>query len=105
MMYNVMYKACHLLNEEEDSNMAIKVRKQVYIEPHQEAILKRLAREQGIPEAEIIRRAIDQHTRVLRFPRRDPAVWEQERAFILNLIEQGPVPGKRTWRREELYER
>ncbi|GAB4565242.1 MAG: ribbon-helix-helix domain-containing protein [Anaerolineae bacterium] len=85
--------------------MATKVRKQVYIEPHQEAILKRLAKEQGITEAEIIRRAIDQHTRVLRIPRRDLAAWEQERAFILGLIAQGPVPGKRVWRREELHER
>lgn len=101
-MYNMMYT---LDNHREDRNVATKVRKQVYIEPHQEAILKRLAREQGITEAEIIRRAIDQHARMLRFSRRDPAVWEQERAFILGLIEQGPVPGKRTWRREDLYER
>jgi len=93
------------VNEEEDGNMATKVRKQVYIEPHQEAILKRLAREQGITEAEIIRRAIDQHTRVLRFPRRDLTAWEKERAFIQSLIQQGPVPGKRAWRREDLYDR
>jgi len=93
------------VNEEEDGNMATKVRKQVYIEPHQEAILKRLAREQGITEAEIIRRAIDQHTRVLRFPQRDLRVWEQERAFIQSLIQQGPVSGKRTGRREDLHER
>lgn len=103
-MYNMMYKTDRQFDEEEDSLMAIKVRKQVYIEPHQEAILKRLAREQGITEAEIIRQAIDQHTRMLRVPRRDLTVWEQERTFILGLIEQGPVPGERTWRREELHE-
>jgi len=93
------------VNEEENGNMAIKVRKQVYIEPYQEAILKRLAREQGIPEAEIIRRAIDAHTRTFRPPTRDLGAWEKERAFILGLIEQGPVPGRRTWRREDLHER
>jgi hypothetical protein len=32
------------------------------------------------------------------------AAWEKERAFISQLIEQGPVPGQRTWAREELYE-
>jgi hypothetical protein len=93
------------MNEEKDGNMATKVRKQVYIEPYQEAILKRLAQEQGISEAEIIRRAIDQHTRLLGLPRRDLVGWEKERAFILGLIEQGPVPGKRSWRREDLYDR
>ncbi|RMD66035.1 hypothetical protein D6833_02000 [Candidatus Parcubacteria bacterium] len=85
--------------------MATKVRKQVYIEPRQEAILKQLGKEQGLTEAEIIRRAIDQFTRALHFPWRDLAAWEKERAFILRLIEEGPVPGKRTWRREDLYER
>ena len=32
------------------------------------------------------------------------ATWEKERAFISQLIEQGPVSGQRTWAREELYE-
>ncbi|GIV79911.1 hypothetical protein FKZ61_020865 [Litorilinea aerophila] len=85
--------------------MATKVRKQVYIEPRQEAMLKQLGKEHGLTEAEIIRRAIDQFTRSLRFPWRDPAAWEEERAFILRLIEEGPVPGQRTWRREDLYGR
>ncbi len=85
--------------------MATKVRKQVYIEPHQEALLKRLAAELGVTEAEIIRRAIDAHMRVWRFPRRNLAAWEKERAFIENLIHQGPVAGRRTWQREDLHER
>ena len=85
--------------------MAMKVRKQVYIEPHHEAILKRLSRERGITEAEIIRQAIEEHTSALRLPRRDLRAWEAERAFIQNLIRQGPVSGRRTWRRGDLYER
>jgi len=85
--------------------MASKVRKQVYIEPRQEAVLKRLGKEHGLTEAELIRRAIDQFTRTLHFPWRDLAAWEAERAYIQNLIRQGPVAGKRTWRREELHER
>jgi hypothetical protein len=35
------------------------VRKQIYIEPRQEALLKRLAQDQGVSEAELIRQAID----------------------------------------------
>ncbi len=85
--------------------MATKVRKQVYIEPYQEEILKRLTRETGISEAEFIRQAIDHHARSLRPLRRDLSAWEKERAFIDLLIQQGSVPGGRTWRREELYER
>jgi hypothetical protein len=35
------------------------IRKQLYIEPHQEAALKRRARELGVSEAELVRRALD----------------------------------------------
>ncbi len=85
--------------------MAKKVRKQIYIEPHQEAALKRLARQRGTSEAEIIRQAIDRHAGALRPQRPDLAAWQEECAFIQSLIEKGPVPGGRTWRREELHER
>jgi len=85
--------------------MATKVRKQVYIEPYQEVLLKRLAAELGVTEAEIIRRAIDEHARTWRLPRRNLEAWEKERAFIENLMQQGPVAGGRTWRREDLHER
>ena len=80
------------------------VRKQVYIEPRQETLLKRLARDTGVTEAEIIRQAIDRQTQVTLFSRRDLNAWRQERAFIQSLIQQGPVPGGRRWRREDLYE-
>ena len=81
------------------------VRKQVYIEPRQDVLLKRLARETDVTEAEIIRQAIDRQTKALFFPRRDLSAWQEERAFIDRLIEQGPVDGGRSWRREDLYER
>ena len=85
--------------------MATKVRKQVYIESYQEEILKRLARETGISEAEFIRQAIDRYGQSLRPARHNLGAWEKERAFIDRLIQQGSVPGGRTWQREELYER
>jgi hypothetical protein len=80
------------------------VRKQVYIRPGQEALLKRLAQETGMTEAELIRQAIDRRSGAVHLPR-DLRAWQEERAFIARLIEQGPVPGERTWRREELHER
>jgi len=85
--------------------VATKVHKQIYIEPRQDAFLKRLARETGVTEAEIIRQAIDRHTLLLHFPRRNLAAWEAERDFIIKLIQQGPVPGRRTWQRDDLHER
>jgi len=93
------------LPDEETTAMSRMVRKQVYIEPWQEAALKRLAQEAGVTEAEIIREAIDRHAGLFLLPRRDLTVWLREMAFIDDLIRQGPVPGGRTWRREELHER
>lgn len=85
--------------------MTTKVRKQVYLEPEQNVALKRLSKETGVSTAEIIRRAIDQHTRQVQPRRRDPRAWEDERDYILRLISLGPVAGGRTWRREDLYGR
>ena len=85
--------------------MTTKIRKQIYIEPNQEALLKGLVEETGVPEAEIIRRAIDQHTYLLHLLLRDLTAWNEERAFINQLIQQGSIPGRRVWQREELYER
>jgi len=85
--------------------MTTKVRKQIYIETDQEGLLKRLSQETGISEAEIVRQAIDHHTRGLRLLRHGSGAWEQERAFIRARIAQGAVSGQRTWRREDLHER
>ena len=85
--------------------MAAKVRKQIYIEPEQENLLKRLAASTGVSEAELIRQAIDRHARSLDLTIRDPAAWEAERAFIDGLIAKGPLPGRRDWSREDLYDR
>lgn len=41
--------------------MAQMVRKQIYIQRRQQAILRRLARARGVSEAELIRQAIDHH--------------------------------------------
>ena len=80
-----------------------KVRKQIYIETRQEQLLKQLVQETGATEAELIRQAIDRHTGSFS-PRRDVSVWEEERAFMERLMQEGPVFGGRTWKREDLHE-
>ncbi len=85
--------------------MARKVRKQIYLDPQQEAALKRQAAASGVSEAEIIRQAIDNQTKILRHPVAALDAWEREQEFIRSLIVQGPAAGQRTWRREDLYDR
>jgi len=85
--------------------MATKVRKQIYIEPAQEQMLKQLSETLQVSEAEIIRQAIDTQLRTFRPRRRSRRAWENERKRIEQLIAQGPVPGRRKWRREDLYDR
>lgn len=85
--------------------MAVKIRKQIYLEPSQEALLKHLSGATGVPEAELIRQAIDRHLAGGQPAQRDPQAWEAERAFIAALIAEGPAEGQRRWQREDLYER
>ena len=78
---------------------------QISIDPGQETLLKQLTRDTGLTEAEIIRQAIDRQVHAFEQPERDLAAWERERAFIVQLIERGPVCGGRIWKREDLCER
>jgi hypothetical protein len=58
--------------------MMYMIRKQLYLEDHQDAQLKRRARELGVSEAEVVRRALEDALRGerprLRPPGRDAAV-------------------------------
>lgn len=85
--------------------MSTMIRKQIYIEPEQEAQLKQLASRTGLAEAELIRQAIDQYVATARRLPRNLKVWEEEKRYIEALMAQGPVEGERTWRREDLYDR
>ncbi|NNJ11670.1 ribbon-helix-helix domain-containing protein [Chloroflexales bacterium ZM16-3] len=84
--------------------MATKIRKQIYLEPAQETMLKRIAGATGVPEAEIIRQAIDRHIQRVQVSRRDRRAWAAERDYLAQLVAAGPVAGARAWRREDLYE-
>ena len=80
------------------------VRKQVYIEPAQEANLKKQAKKLGITEAEIIRRAIDRQMVLLVPALRDLSAWEREKEFIAERMAGKTLPGGRKFKREETYE-
>ena len=84
--------------------MAVMVRKQVYIEPRQDRLLKEWTIEMGATEAEIFRQAIDLWLADADRMRRAKAAWQEERAFIQSWIGQGPATAGRRWRREDLYE-
>src|SRR5258708_4367230 len=83
------------------------IRKQVYIEPRHERMLKRRARQRGVTEAEIIREALDsvETVGVVRKRDVDEAAGRQALRFMRAL---GTSPRKalrgRTWTRESLYE-
>ena len=84
--------------------MAQMIRKQVYIEPTQEATLKKLASMLGITEAEVIRRAIDKQTGLLSPGVRNLEAWESEKQFMSKRM-KGPSPrSKRKFRREDVYD-
>jgi hypothetical protein len=81
------------------------VRKQVYIQARQERLLKRVAKKTGLREAEIFRRALDEHFRALESAEARRDAWERVDALIAQLSAEGPVAGGRTWRRADLYDR
>ena len=83
--------------------MAHMIRKQVYIEPMQDTVLKKRSRMLGITEAEVIRRAIDSQVVLMHSRLRDQEAWEREKAFVAERMAGGPVSGGRKFRREDAY--
>jgi len=81
------------------------IRKQVYIEERQERILKKTARKLGVPEAELIRRGLDQS---LKSPAPaglpDAGAWSKEKLFIAQLKQRPASAKAKRWTRAELYE-
>jgi hypothetical protein len=79
------------------------IRKQIYIETGQNALLKRLAAEAGVSEAEIIRQSVVRYALAARPTVRDADAWRRQLRRIRASIGKGPLPGKRTWTRDDLY--
>jgi Ribbon-helix-helix protein, copG family len=84
------------------------IRKQIYIEKRQDALLKRQAKLRGVSEAELIREAIDKQLAqaAVRKPvPPDQDAWERALKFMKELRDRGPLPVQgRTWSREDGYE-
>lgn len=85
--------------------MAGMIRKQVYIEPRQERLLKERARKYRVTEADLIRQAIDRglERTTLRAP--DPEAWNAIERFVARRRTRRARQSRRTWRREDLYGR
>jgi len=79
------------------------IRKQVYIKPVQDKMLKERAEQLGVTESELIRRGVDQATAVVKAPR-DPKAWEEALAFMKQRGKMRVPQTGRTWTRDELYE-
>ncbi|WP_017748363.1 ribbon-helix-helix domain-containing protein [Scytonema hofmannii] len=88
-----------------DKAVSSKIRKQIYIEPHQDHLLKTIAQQTGVSEAEIIRQAINLHISSITNPQTNIAAWEAEKTFINSIRNRSALPGGRDWQREDLYER
>ena len=85
--------------------METKIRKQIYLDPRQNEMLKLSSQRLGVSEAEIIRQAIVAQTGRMVASRKNLAAWKNERKFLQMLLEQGSIAGGRIWKREDLYER
>jgi hypothetical protein len=84
--------------------MVRKIRKQVYIEDHQERRLKQQARLLKVRESELIRKGLDLVLRQQRVGLPDRQAWKAELDFIRSRATLPSGLGKRAWSREELYE-
>ena len=86
--------------------MSDMVRKQIYINRRQEAVVRRLAHLRGTSEAEVIRRAIDHEVEnaqpvVSQF---DHSAWEDILRFVEERVKLGITGQPYHWNREEIYE-
>ena len=80
------------------------VRKQVYIEPRQDDLLKRQARSLGVTEAELIRRGLDAICRVPQLGLRDVQAWREAKALMEERLRLDVPQTGRAWTRDGLYD-
>jgi hypothetical protein len=86
--------------------MTTKIRKQIYLESEQDNLIKELASQHKISEAEVIRQAINQQISLIKTHcNQDLTAWEQELSFIKQRINPTITQIPRNWTREDLYER
>jgi Arc/MetJ-type ribon-helix-helix transcriptional regulator len=85
--------------------MSQMLRKQIYIDPQHDYLLKKRASRLHVSESELIREGIEKVLERDVMISRDIRVWEEEKKFLLSLKKKGRVKGKRKWKREDVYDR
>ena len=80
------------------------IRKQVYIEPEQEKLLKRRSKQLGISEAALIRQAIDRLGADGDESPSNRQAWEEAKRVIQERMKLRVPQTERSWTREEIYE-
>lgn len=83
--------------------MSTKVRKQIYLEEKQNRRLKDRAKAESISETAIIRRALEHELSEVR-PIPNPAAFESFLELARKRLAEGPLPGGRNWKRDDIYE-
>lgn len=86
--------------------MSEMVRKQIYIQKRQQALLRRLAQARGVSEAEIVRQAIEREAEG-RSPKAEPydaTAWEEILAFIASRSQEPHDNEPYHWQREDAYD-
>ena len=84
--------------------MAPMIRKQIYLEVHQETQLKARAKANGVSEAELIREAIDKLLNAPVTVPTDLSAWEEAKTFIKERMAMNVPQTGRQWTRDELYD-
>ena len=84
--------------------MAQMIRKQIYISPQHDRLLKRLAGEKKVSEAELIREAIDRQAESAAAtpPSPEPSAWQEALRFM-NRLPRPRTAKPRRVRREDAY--
>ena len=86
------------------------IRKQVYIEPRQDRLLKERSRRYRVTEADLIRRALDKGLEAGTTSAPNPEAWREIEKYIARRVKgAGASPRgrrhRRRWTREKLYDR
>ncbi len=84
----------------------IMVRKQIYLPKRQNQVLKRLAKQRGVSEAEVIRQAVEREAEAATYPIRDEEEsWKRIQQFVAERKATYAGQGKPVqWNRQDLYD-
>ncbi len=80
------------------------IRKQFYISKAHDALLKNRAKQMGVSEAELVRRALETQASTINLKDDTVNLWQEEQTFFQQLMANNYEQKKRSWKREDLYE-